>query len=355
VVSDFPELVETPPAAGQLQALPKSPVGISGALAAAGEEDKYLLEVQPGQNLRFDVLAHRAGSPLDGVLSIRNEQGQQLAANDDRPTSSDPLQDFKVPDGITKLQMAISDMQKRGGADYVYRIEVMDLGRPDFELSVDSGALNLPAGATQVIPVEIERRAYGGAIELAIEGLPSDVKIENTLIPPNATIGLLSVTAPAGSPVAGIVRIVGKAVESPVPVIRVARAEDAVGGAYQPQLLDEIGVAVAEAAPIGIVWQPASDDALPLSGKLPAKVQITRTAGVAGNVRLRLVSSQPMPQKKVDQPQPGRRRRGKQVPKQTVDDVDRSLRLEGMATFGADQNEPTVNVLVPGDLGKQEW
>ena len=355
VVSDFPELAETPPAAGQLQALPKSPVGISGVLAAAGEEDKYLLEVQPGQNLRFDVLAHRAGSPMDAVLSIRNEQGQQLAANDDRPASSDPLQDFKVPDGITKLQVAISDMQKRGGADYVYRIEVTDLGRPDFELSVDSGVVNLPAGATQVIPVEIERRAYGGPIELAIEGLPSDVKVENAVVPPGATIGLLSVSAPAGSPASGIARIVGKTVESQMPILRVARSEDAMGGSYQPQLLEEVGFAVAEAAPLGIVWQPASDDALPLGGKLPAKVQLTRAAGVTGNIRLRLVTSQPMPQKKAEQPPQPRRRRGRQQPRQTVDDPDRALRLEGMPTFGADQAEPTVNVLVPGDLGKQEW
>jgi hypothetical protein len=355
VVSDFPELAESPPAAGQLQSLPKAPVGISGVLAAAGEEDKYLLEVQPGQNLRFDVLAHRAGSPLDGVLSIRNEQGQQLAANDDRPTSSDPLQDFTVPAGVTKLQLAISDMQKRGGNDYVYRIEVVDLSRPDFELSMDSGLVNLPAGATQIIPIEIERRAYGGAIELTIEGLPADVKVENTLVPPGATIALLSITAPAAAPVAGISQIVGKATEAPMSVVRVARTEDAPGGKYQPQLLDEIGLAIAEAGPIGIAWQPTSDDVLPLGGKLPAKVQLTRTAGMTGNIRLRLVTSQPMPQKKVEQPQQPRRRRGRQVPKQTVDDVDRALRLEGMPQFGADQGEPTVNILVPGDLGKQPW
>ena len=354
LVSDFPEHAESPPSA-ELQTLGKPPVGISGVIAVAGEEDKFLLDVQPGQNLRFDVLAHRAGSAMDGVLSIRKEDGQQLAANDDRPNSKDPLQEFKVPDGVTKLQVVISDMQKRGGVNYLYRIEVLDLGRPDFELSVSEGVLNLPAGATQVIPVEIERRAYGGAIELSIEGLPPETQVENTLVPPGATIALLTVTAPAGSPLAGIARIVGKAVESPVPIVRVARTEDAVGGKYQPQLLDEIGFALAEPAPIGVVWQPATDDALPLSGKLPVKVQLTRAAVVTGNVRLRLVSSQPMPQKKAEQPPQPRRRRGRQVPMQTVDDPERALRLEGMPTFGADQAEPTVHILVPGDLAKQEW
>ena len=89
-MSDHPEHVETPPAAGQLQALGAAPVGVSGAIAVPGEEDKYLMDVTPGQNLRFSVTSHKLGTPLDGVLSIRNEQGAQLAANDDQPNSSDP-------------------------------------------------------------------------------------------------------------------------------------------------------------------------------------------------------------------------------------------------------------------------
>ncbi len=38
-----------------------------------------------------------------------------------------------------------------------------------------------------------------------------------------------------------------------------------------------------------------------------------------------------------------------------VDDIDRTLRLEGDPTFGPDQTDVTVNVLVPSDLPKQPW
>ncbi len=355
IVSEHPEHIETPAAAGQLQGLGAAPVGVSGVIVVPGEEDKYLLDVTPGQNLRFNVSSHRMGTPLDGVLSIRNEQGAQLAANDDQPNSSDPGLDFVVPAGVTKLQLALADMQKKGGAEFVYRIEVADLGRPDFDLSVDAASLNIPAGATHVIPVEIERRNYGGVIELSVSGLPAEVKVEGTKVSAGATIAILSLTAPPSFKTGGVVRILGKAMDIPVPLVRVARTEDVAGGKYQPQFLDEVGLSVAEAAPFGMVWAPTSEDRLPIGGKLAAKLQFTRTAGAAGNIRIKLVSSQPMPQKKAEQPPPAKRKRGKPVPVATVDDVDRSLRLEGMPLFAADKAEGVVNILVPADLPQHPW
>src|SRR6185436_11563418 len=132
-------------------------------------------------------------------------------------STSDPGLDFAVPAGVMKLQLALADMQKKGGAEFVYRIEVEDLGRPEFELSVDAASINIPAGATQVIPVEIERRNYGGGIELSVTGLPAEVKVEGTKVSAGATIAILSLTAPANVKASGIVRILGKATESPVP------------------------------------------------------------------------------------------------------------------------------------------
>lgn len=351
-VSDFPEHVEAPPAAGTIQSLASAPVGISGILAAPGEEDRYLLDVVPGQNLRFEVTSHQIGSPVDGILSIRNEQGAQLAANDDRPNTSDPGLDFAVPAGVMKLQIAFADMQRKGGATSVYRIVVTDLGRPDFELSLSQNSLNLPAGATQIVPVEIERRGYNGALELAVEGIPADVQVEGTAVPAGATIAILSLTASPASKGSAIVRVVGK---SPDGLVRVARVEDAPGARYQPYLLDEVGLGITEPSPISVAWTGSPDDKLAVGGKLPASVQITRATGVTGNIRLQLVTTQPMPQKKSEQPPPPKRRRGKTVQLATVDDVERSLRLEGMPVIAADKAAADVNILVPSDLANHPW
>ena len=345
LVSDHPEFMESAAAAGQLQELPAAPVGISGVLSAAGEEDKYLLTVTPGQKLRFDVLAHRLGSPLDGVLSIRKPDGGQLASGDDRPKSSDPLVEFDLPAGLNQLQIALKDLNGTGSPDHVYRIAITDRTRADFALSLPSDRIIVPAGGTQVVPVQVTRTNYGGPIELSLEGQPGELTLAGNVIPPGATIGLLTLSAASGPPQAALARVVGKALESPVPVARVATFGQAPGSDYQPILREQVGLAISEASPISIAWTPGTDDKLLLGGKLPAKLQLARAAGTAGNVRVRLLTTQPMPRKKIKENNQDKE----------VDDLDRALRLEGEATFMPDQADVSVNILVPADLPQQPW
>lgn len=349
-ISEFPELIESPPAdEGKLQELPAAPVGVSGALAKPGEEDKYSIAVTPRQKLRFDVVARQFGSPLDGVLTIRNEKGEQLATGDDRPGSSDPLVpitgDFTVPAGVSKIQVALKDLLGRGGSDYVYRIVVRDQSRPDFSLSLATDKINIPAGGTQVIPVQVTRTNYNGPIELSLADQPGELTLQGNVIPPAATIGLLTLSAQHVSPAADITRLIGRAVEAKPPVQRAAVSSDVPGSRYQPRIKTELGLAIARPSPINLAWVPGDDDRLFLGGKMPARVQFTRTEGTQGKIRLKLLTSQPTPKKTVKE--------GNQD--KVVDDVDRTLRLEGDATFGPEQKDVTVNVIVPGDLPRQPW
>ncbi|MCI0359660.1 MAG: hypothetical protein L0211_14380 [Planctomycetaceae bacterium] len=343
-ISDHAELVEAP-AQGALQELSTAPVGISGVLAAKGEEDKYLLPVTPGQKLHIDVVARQLGSPLDGVLSIRNEQGSQLAAGDDRPNSSDPLVDFDVPADVNKLQVALKDLNGEGGADHVYRLEITDRTRPQIELTLPSPSIVVPAGGTQVVPVQVTRTNYGGPIELSLEGAPSELTLAGNVIPPGATIGLLTLSATQSGPQAVLSRVVGKALESPVPLVRLARFGDAPGSRYQPALREQVGLAIAAASPIGIAWNARQDDKLVLGGKLAARLSLPRREGAMGSVRIRLLTTQPMPRKKIKENNQDKE----------VDDLDRALRLEGDPVFPADQKEVSVNILVPADLPQQPW
>ncbi|MEX2176465.1 MAG: hypothetical protein WD872_19025 [Pirellulaceae bacterium] len=344
-ITDHPELVESAATDGKLQELPACPVGISGVLAAKGEEDKYLLTVTPGQKLRLDVIARQVGSPLDGVLLIRDEQGKQLATGDDRPASSDPLVDFEVPANVTKLQIALKDLNGSGGSEFVYRIDIQDRSRPDFALSLPADRVNVPAGGAQVVPVQVTRTNYAGAIELSLAGRPAELTLAGNVIPPGATIGLLTLSAGNGPPQAVLSRVVGKALESPVPVVRAAMFGDVPGGRYQPRIREQIGLAIAEASPINIVWAPSESDKLMLGGKLVAKLQLPRAAGTAGSIRVRLLTTQPMPKKTVKENNQDK----------VVDDLDRALRLEGDPVFPADQSDVAVNILVPADLPRQAW
>jgi hypothetical protein len=347
-ISTHPELVEAAPAEGAAaapQELSAAPVGISGVLSAASQEDKYVLPVTAGRKLRVAVVARQFGSPLDAELSIRKPDGGQLAYGDDSPGSSDPAIDFDVPEGVTHVHLVIKDRIGRGGANYVYRIEAVDRTLPDFGLTLPAGELNLPAGGTQVVPVQIARRGYDGPIELSIEGLPGGVTLAGNVIPAGATIGLLTLSAAEQPPQAAIVRVIGRALESPQPLARVAAFGEAAGSKYRPAWRTLWGLAVTQPAPIGIVWHGAEDDKLLLGGKLAARLALTRTEGTAGNIRIRLLTSQPMPRKKIKENNQDKE----------VDDLERALRLEGEPTFAADAADPTVQILVPADLAQQPW
>jgi hypothetical protein len=291
-------------------------------------------------------LARQFGSPLDGVLTVRKEDGsEQLASGDDRPGSSDPMVDYTVPAGVTKLQISIKDLLGRGGNEYVYRIAIRDLSKPDFSLSVMADKINIPAGATQVIPVQVSRTNYNGPIELGLTGQPDEVKLQGNMIPPGATIGLLTLTAQEVSPQSGLTRLVGRAVEAMPAPVRVAMFGEVPGAKYQPRIRTDLGLAITRSAPLSFAWIPGENDQLYLGGKLAARVQFTRAAGSKEKVRLKLLTSQPIPQKTIKQGQQDR----------VVDDLDRTLRLEGEPTFGPDQTDAKVNILVPSDLPKQPW
>ena len=304
-----------------------------------------MLNVTPGQKLRVEVTARRFGSPVDAVLTIKDEKGGQLATADDRPGTSDPMLDYTAAAGANRVVLSIKDLLGRGGDEFVYRIVASDTSRPDFSLSLATDRIIVPAGGTQVIPVQVARSNYGGAIALSLEDQPAELQLQGHVIPPGATIGLLTLSAAQTSPQAKLTRLIGRTVDQSPPVLRAASFGDFAGTKYQPRMKTELGLAIAAPSPINLAWLPGDNDQLFLGGRLPVRVQLTRAEGTKGKARLKLLTSQPTPKKTVKE--------GNQ--NKEVDDVERTLRLDGDATFPADQNDVTVQILVPGDLPKQPW
>lgn len=220
-VSDFPGAFRAADA-GQMQLLPTAPFAISGRLSAVGEEDRYLVTVAPKQKLRFDVVARQFGSPLDGVLTIRKEDGSEQFASGDVWLQQRSAAHYTVPAGVTNLQVPIKDLLGRGGNEFVYRIAVRDQSRPDFSLSLTADKINIPAGATQVVPVQVTRMNYDGPIELALTGQPSKVSLQGNVIPKGATIGLVTLSAQDTSPQSGLTRLIGRATEGSTTPVRAA-------------------------------------------------------------------------------------------------------------------------------------
>jgi hypothetical protein len=345
IASDDEQVLKSPPTDGSMQQV-SAPVGINGRLEKPHGEDRYLVKVSPGMKLRIEVTASRIGSPLDGVLFVRDEKGKQLATSDDQPDTVDPGLDFTVPDGITAIVLALKDVAGRGGPDFVYHIGVARLDRPDFSLSVAQDRNMIPADGIGLLRVSVNRRGYDGPIKLAFNGLPSGIKPMADEIPAGRKIALIPLAARGKAPDAAVISITGRGTDGDREIVRAVTISASGAEARIPWLRREVAVAQLGSPSFDLAWADESaEPTMKIGGKMPLTTKLKRGAGATTSVRLSLVTSQPTPKKKVkinsqDQEQ---------------DDIDRALRLEGSPTVAADKSDATVEVIVPGGLPASDY
>ncbi|MGE0759745.1 MAG: hypothetical protein AB7O38_22200 [Pirellulaceae bacterium] len=343
VVTLHPELVEISQP-GQVQALPAVPVAISGRIERQGEEDRFVLPVTPGARIRGELWAHRWGSPLDSVLTVRDSSGQQLATSDDRAGARDAGLEFQVPAGISELQIAVRDLLGRGGEDFIYRLEITDAAAADLTIETDVDRVTIPAGTTQVVRVQIRRQGYDGLLRLVPTGLPPDIEVHGDEIPAGATIGWLSLTADGPQTAAGLLRVEAQSGDSAL--YRSLLVPETPVSQRFPWLRSELAWAVSEPIGVSVDWADATADvALPRGGQLPLAVSIRRKPEVAGNLRFRLLTTQVTPRKKVKE----------NNQEKEVDDIEATLRLAEPVSVGAEATTATVPLVVPAILPNQPW
>ena len=137
-MGDIPELREpADPAAAAVRAA--VPVVLNGRIDPAGDEDRFILAVTPGQGCGSRSTPPTYGSALDGVLQVLGGKGEsspppttrrlrRARAKARRPppiTSPDPSLDFTVPGGPERDHAALRDLEARGGLGFPYRIRVV--------------------------------------------------------------------------------------------------------------------------------------------------------------------------------------------------------------------------------------
>ncbi len=192
-VGEFPEVRE--PVAGPLTL----PVTINGRLSVPGEIDKYELQVTPGEEFFFDLQARELGtSKLTGLITVFDEQGKKLASAGDGPlpvdvaavqatsrTLGDPYLQFKVPDGVHRVSITVEDLARRGGPHYAYRLMAYR-AKQDFRASISTSFVNIPAGGTALVNVNVARRGYNGPLRIEAVNLPVGVAMAGGDIPAEA-------------------------------------------------------------------------------------------------------------------------------------------------------------------------
>lgn len=337
VVGDHPELAEQDRDDDAAQMLAAAPIAVSGRLAAKDERDRYALPVTPGATLRMELLAERIGSPVDGVIIVRNAQGGEMARGDDQRGTTDPAIDVNVPAGVTSIIVDVEDLLGHSGRDHVYRLSIMPANEPDFSLALSQDLFNIPIGGRTLVRVAASRAAYDGPIRLNVAGLPPGVTAGGGEIPQGIDTGLLVLSSSQAA--AGLVTLIGDANTGGTTRVRVAQAPDFAAAQTQPWLRDELAISAAGKTPVTADWA-AADNAIPVAagGKSAVAVKIARGEGVIGPVRLSLITSQTVPKKKVDNKE--------------VDDPDKALRAEAVVVVPPEASDRAVSILAPADIAR---
>ena len=156
------------------------PAAVSGRIEADSDIDCFSFDAKKDELISVEVLARRNGSGLDSIIRLLNAEGKPLTENDDmrlwgrRTLQDSMIENWKAPaDG--RYTIEIRDVHLRGGADFVYGLEVTH-ATPQFDLLMDTDKTWLTPGSCAAIFVRANRRnGFDGEIQLQIEGLPEDV------------------------------------------------------------------------------------------------------------------------------------------------------------------------------------
>ena len=182
-------------------------MALNGRIDPAGDEDRFVLAVTPGQKLRIEVDASDYGSALDGTLQILGGKGEVLATADDTAppspgkgkkappiASPDPSLDFTVPAGQNEITLTMRDLEARGGLGFPYRIRVVP-ATAGFELVLDDPQVSIPRGGTAAVGVTVVRKGYNGSIALTTATPAAGLTVQPGTIAEGQLVGSLTLTA----------------------------------------------------------------------------------------------------------------------------------------------------------------
>ncbi len=315
------------------------PVGLNGILAKPSEEDRWVIDVEPGRTYRFDVLAAEADSPVDAVLTLYDGEGKkELMTADDAAKSADPTLEYTVPKDTKKLTVAIKDLLGRGGWEYAYNIEVTDAKAPTATALMSEEPVYLPKNISSIIRVKLLRKNNSGIIQAGL-GAHGFFEIEagldeflwqhaNYNEEKNMRLygGYLidEKTLPEPSSMWG-------RVDSPA-----SRGNSKYAHTF-PRIVSE------RESPFTLDWS-AEPAQLPRGGELKLPVKITRRDNVKGMIRLSLLTNQPAETKPANAKKQAK----------PASAAERMLRLAGKAELAADATEGSVTLQIPSDLAQDK-
>jgi hypothetical protein len=187
----LPLMVEPEPvtSAGDQDAvrpLPTLPAAIDGWFGRAARAT-FSFQAAAGGKYVFDLLGRRIGSRIDGALRVIDSAGKEVGANDDAAgLGKDARLEFTAPAAGT-YRVEVSNVEEITGPNCYYRLRAYPVV-PDFDVSIATDRLTVPAAGTVALPITLERLGgFAGPVTVRCDGLPPGVTFRGGLIPPGKT------------------------------------------------------------------------------------------------------------------------------------------------------------------------
>lgn len=150
------------------------PARLQGVIAKPGEKLTFTLNADPETPVALELFARRMGSPLDGIISIYDENNKMIASNDDikRPRVGTTLHNadsyliFKAPQK-GKYRVELADTTGSGSNEHYYHLRV-ESPRPGFIGYVSPSLIPVPRNGCKQFTAIVER----------IDGHNQEIKLE---------------------------------------------------------------------------------------------------------------------------------------------------------------------------------
>ena len=305
-VSPFPNVLEADGDNDVAHATPANdeiPVALNGIISKPHESDFFRFKGRKDESLEIRVYARALRSPLDSVITLYNEKGNQLASNDDSGGPDSYLR-FRPPaDG--QYVIGITDQLHAGGPDYTYRIEItptqpaLKLQIPQYaQNSQERNAVVVPRGNRYATLIRATRADFGGELKMLAANLPDGVSIQCENVVPGLDAIPVVFEARADAPVAGrLSDLTAETVDGKVNVKgRYTQPVELVYGnnnsaMYQVDT-DKMAVAVADEAPFKLHIVPPKVPVV-RNGQLNLKVVAERSGDFKGPINVRMLFNPP--------------------------------------------------------------
>ncbi len=179
----------------------KLPIVINGRIERPDDEDVFRFDAVG--TVVAEVYARRAGSPLDSAVSLTDATGAEIGFNDDFRDDAQPLVTHHADSLMTAVMsgkgpycLHVSDVQRTGGKDFIYRLYIRPQ-RPDFDLRVVPSCIVARPGTTVPITVHaLRREGFDDPIHLSLVEPPEGFKLGGAVVPGKADQVRLTLTVP---------------------------------------------------------------------------------------------------------------------------------------------------------------